>query len=90
MSDGTVQPDEDLDVIVHYMRVNVIPAKEHSHDTWTVWVGEQKLAECDSLDAATSFARQAGAVRNRPVWLLEKKGYPMTLLFDPSVAKLER
>ena len=65
-------PDKDHDVIVHKL-----DARSADRDTWTVWIGDEKQGERDSLKAATELACHLATLHNRPAWL-DEAGSPLT------------
>ena len=75
-------PDEDYDVIVHFF------PQRGSHGagrpTWTIWIGGEKQGERESLKAAITLARAVAAVYQKPAWLLDDTGYPLTP-FEPRI-----
>ena len=70
------RPDEDHDVVVHYMRLPVAHGGA-GKDVWTVWLGREQLGYRHTLEAATALAGQVAAMNSRPAWLLDETGYPL-------------
>ena len=65
-------PDEDHDVIVHQLC-----ARSAGRDTWTVWIGDEKQGERDSLKAATELAGHLATLHGLTAWLLDETGSPL-------------
>lgn len=75
-------PDEDRDVIVHYMEEIQVPA--HSErEYWIVWQGQEWQAEYATYDEAIAAARRLSADIDRPAWLLDRSGYPLKPIDPP-------
>ena len=69
-------PDETRDVIVHYIQI-IDASTGEKRDTWTVWLGLDKKADCTTLEEATRLARQLAQRHGCPAWLRDKTGYPL-------------
>ncbi len=69
-------PDENRDIIVHYILVHEVPGGL-KRDTWTVWLGKDKQVECASLEEATERARRLAREHGRRAWLHDTTGYPL-------------
>ena len=69
-------PDEKRDVIVHYVQIHYVPDGE-VRDTWTVFLGLEKQADCNTLEEATTVARDLAKRHGRRAWLNDASGYPL-------------
>ena len=62
----TRTPDEDYDVIVHQFRQ--LGTNGAGLDTWTVWLGGEKLGERATRASAIELACDVAAACSRPAW----------------------
>lgn len=70
------EPDESRDVIVHYIEIHYVPGGE-KRDTWMVFLGLEKQADCNTLEEAITLARQLAKRHVRRAWLHDTTGYPL-------------
>jgi len=70
------KPDEDRDVIVHYVQIHNAATGE-KRDTWGVFLGLEKQAEFITFKDATAYARQLARKHRRRAWLHDASGYPL-------------
>ena len=85
------KPDESRDVIVHYIQI-IDASTGEKRDTWTVWLGQDKRAECATLEEARHLALQLAHRHQRPAWLLDESGYPLksVVVEGPSEVTIEK
>jgi hypothetical protein len=68
-------PDEDRDVIVHY-----IGSARHDGNAdgfWMLWLGRERRGDYPTQEEAFVAARRLSAMTGRPAWLLVEKGRPL-------------
>ena len=70
------EPDEKRDVIVHYFQIRDTSGRKKG-DTWKVFLGLEKEADCNTFEEATTFARQLAKRHGRRAWLHDITGYPL-------------
>ncbi len=70
------EPDERRDVLVHYTQIRNAATGE-KRDTWMVFLGLEKHAECATVKAATELARTLARKHGRRAWLHDATGYPL-------------
>ena len=70
------RPDEDQDVIVHYIKAHSASSGAFRH-LWTVFVGNDKRGDADDLANAERLSRELARQHHRPAWLLDADGYPL-------------
>jgi len=70
------KPDEDRDVIVHYVQVHNAATGE-KRDTWGVFLGLAKQAEFTTVEDATEYAPNLARKHGRLAWLHDSTGYPL-------------
>jgi len=75
-SSGREPPDEQRDVIVHFIQVRDAATGE-KRDTWTVWLALEKQTDCTTVGEAIVLARQLGRKHGRQAWLHDATGYPL-------------
>lgn len=85
------KPDEKRDIIVHYIQIIDAPTGE-KRDTWTVWLGLDKQADCTTLEEAAHLGLQLAKTHDRPAWLLDESGYPLksVVVGGPSEVTIEK
>ena len=85
------KPDETRDVIVHYIQI-IDASTGEKRDTWTVWLGLDKQADCTTLEEAAHLALQLAKTHDRPAWLLDESGYPLksVVVGGPSEVTIEK
>src|SRR4051812_42388959 len=70
------RPDEDHDVIVHFMREHEAGGGPY-RDVWRVYLGKDEVGQADNEADAMIFARNTATRENRPAWSLSASGYPL-------------
>jgi len=70
------EPDEESDVIVHYFQI-LDTSYRQKRETWTVFLGAEIHADYNTLEEATTFARQLAQRHGRRAWLNDATGYPL-------------
>jgi hypothetical protein len=75
------EPDEERDIIVHFVREYFVPSSER-RDSWMVWLGQDKKADYPSKEEAVKLALKLAAQAKRPAWLHEGP-YPPKLIYAP-------
>jgi hypothetical protein len=69
-------PDEDRDVIVHYLKIHEVLGGR-ARDEWTVWKGKQQLGAFDNREDASRLACRAAEEEGCRAWMLDEAGYPL-------------
>lgn len=75
------QPDEDRDVIILFTREHVATTGTE-RDRWMLFVGQQPAGDADTEHDAIRAALRLGKANDRPVWMLDRGGYPLKPITD--------
>jgi hypothetical protein len=75
-------PDENQDVIVHYIKEIQVPSNRE-REYWMLWHGQERLVDYATYEQAIIAAQRLSANIGRPAWLLDKAGYPLKPI-DPA------
>jgi len=77
----TARPDEDRDVIIHYVE-EIDAGTGERRDTWMLYVGQTPIGDETTEARAIQSGLRIGRKHGKPVWLLSRRGYPLKPITD--------
>jgi len=77
----TTRPDEDRDAIIHYVE-EIDASTGERRDTWMLYVGQTRIGDETTEDRAIRSGLHLGREHGKPVWFLDRRGYPLKPITD--------